>query len=354
MNTPHKPSAASLKLLLLACLLVAGAGATASAQPRRRPADATGLHEALLKAKRLMYDRDYKGAAEAYREAAARFPDFPTTWDGLGVALRRSGDFDGAIEAFRRSLKLRRNSETVRAELAYTLLAAGRRDEAFKEARRAFPEDAAAADQNYLSALLRLNHAFPEDDAPARALEEAEAALAADANNARAHLLKAQALLRITSRPTLADARDEEGRRLEEAAQSIEKYLALDTKSGGHALWQQQLAAARAQGEALRAPEASRTIFFQKELTTKAVINRRVEPGYTEEARRTQTFGSTRARAVLDADGSVQHVLVLGALPHGLTERVVEAARAMQFTPATKDGRPVAQFVILEYNFDIY
>ena len=32
----------------------------------------------------------------------------------------------------------------------------------------------------------------------------------------------------------------------------------------------------------------------------------------------------------------------------------LNAARGIKFKPATKDGRPVSQFVTIEYNFYIY
>jgi TonB family protein len=308
----------------------------------------------LLKGKQLLWQSNDTGAVEVFRDAAKRFPDVADTWYYLGVALRRAGDFDGSGEALKRALKLRGSSATVGAELAYTLLAAGRRDDAIKEARRAFGGEAARAEPHYLFALLHLNHDFPAPDAPARALEEAEAAVAADPHFAHAHLLKAQALTRLSARPSPADAPDAAGRRLAEAAQSLEKFLALAPGAEDFAFWQQQLSALRGQSEAALAPEASRTVFSAKDVTTKAAITYRPEPLYTEAARRTQTFGVVRVRMVLAADGSVQHILALGSLPNGLTERAVEAARALQFRPATKDGRPVSQFVFVEYNFSIY
>jgi hypothetical protein len=44
----------------------------------------------------------------------------------------------------------------------------------------------------------------------------------------------------------------------------------------------------------------------------------------------------------------------LATLPEGLTEQAIEAARDIEFKPASKDGRPVSQYVTVEYNFNIY
>jgi TonB family protein len=356
MRLLHTPSTRSLRPLLIvcACLLAGVAPVRAQAQPGKPTSDIRQMEELLSKGRQSLARRDDQGALEIFRDAVKRFPDYSSPWYWLGVALRRTGNFDEAITSLERSLKLRRDSTTVRAELAYTLLLAGKSEQAMTEARRAFGALAPKAEPHYVTGLLYLNHAFPDRDAPARALQEAEAAIAADPNFAQAYLLKTQALLNFSSDPSGADGRDAAGRRLAEAAQSLEKFLAFAPGAEGFAFWQQQLSALRAQGDELRAPEASRTIFNAKELTTKAVITDRPQPLYSEEARRTQTFGSVRVRLVLGADGSVQHVLALGGLPNGLTERAVEAARSIQFNPATKDGRTASQFVNVEYNFDIF
>jgi hypothetical protein len=56
---------------------------------------------------------------------------------------------------------------------------------------------------------------------------------------------------------------------------------------------------------------------------------------------------------LLSFDGHVRHILVMKGLGGGLTETAINAARKIKFRPATKDGRPVSQFIIIEYNFNI-
>jgi TonB family protein len=94
--------------------------------------------------------------------------------------------------------------------------------------------------------------------------------------------------------------------------------------------------------------------FRQNELTRKATITFKPEPGFTEEARKFNVTGVVRLRAVLSKTGEVTNLNVVKYLPHGLTEKAVDAAKAIRFTPAQKDGRAVGQYVILEYNFNIY
>jgi TonB family protein len=86
----------------------------------------------------------------------------------------------------------------------------------------------------------------------------------------------------------------------------------------------------------------------------KAIIVYKPEPGYTEEARKKDVSGKIILRAVLSTEGSVTDIEPVKWLPNGLTERAIRAARRMRFFPARKDGRPVAQSITLEYNFNVY
>jgi TonB family protein len=94
--------------------------------------------------------------------------------------------------------------------------------------------------------------------------------------------------------------------------------------------------------------------FSQKEVTRKALITFKPEPGFTEEARKNNVTGVVRLRAILSASGSVSNVSVIKGLPDGLTEKAISAAKQIRFNPAEKDGRTVSQYIVLEYNFNIY
>ena len=89
-------------------------------------------------------------------------------------------------------------------------------------------------------------------------------------------------------------------------------------------------------------------------MTQRAVITFKPEPGFTEEARRDNVTGTVRLRAILSASGEVTGISVVKGLPSGLTEKAIAAARQIKFRPAQKDGHTVSQYVVLEYNFNIY
>lgn len=94
--------------------------------------------------------------------------------------------------------------------------------------------------------------------------------------------------------------------------------------------------------------------FKPGDVTKKAVITSKPEPGFTESARRFNVTGTVRLRAILGSSGKVERLYVVKWLPHGLTQKALAAAKVIRFEPAQKDGRGVSQYVTLEYNFNIY
>lgn len=94
--------------------------------------------------------------------------------------------------------------------------------------------------------------------------------------------------------------------------------------------------------------------YLMREVERKALIVYKPEPPYTEAARMKNVTGVIRLRVVLSSTGRVTGIEVLKPLPNGLTESAIRVARQMRFFPAEKDGRPVSQYVLLEYNFNIY
>lgn len=95
-------------------------------------------------------------------------------------------------------------------------------------------------------------------------------------------------------------------------------------------------------------------IFTGREVTQKVRILEKAEPTYTESARKFGVEGTVVLRAVFSKNGEVTNLHVVSKLPHGLTQRGIDAARAIRFTPAMKDGQPVSMWMELQYNFHLY
>jgi TonB family protein len=143
---------------------------------------------------------------------------------------------------------------------------------------------------------------------------------------------------------------------LVEAAESAEKYLALNSKLSGSKLTEWRLRADSLRGFAdIAASDGDGLkLYSPKDVTTKARVLSKPEPTYTEEARRHRTRGSVVLKAIFAANGRVIGIHPVNYLPHGLTERAIAAAQQIKFIPATKDGHPVSMYMQLEYNFNIY
>jgi TonB family protein len=95
-------------------------------------------------------------------------------------------------------------------------------------------------------------------------------------------------------------------------------------------------------------------VYPAPQVTERARVLAKPEPQYTEEARRHAVTGSVVLRVVFSRGGEVTNIRAVQALPFGLTERAIAAARLIRFRPATRDGRPVNVYMQLEYNFNLY
>jgi TonB family protein len=89
-------------------------------------------------------------------------------------------------------------------------------------------------------------------------------------------------------------------------------------------------------------------------VATKAVINNRPRPNYTEQARQNKTQGNVVVKVLLGANGRVKSASVVRGLPDGLNEKAIEAAYQLAFTPARNGaGAPIDSWVTVSVNFTI-
>ena len=54
---------------------------------------------------------------------------------------------------------------------------------------------------------------------------------------------------------------------------------------------------------------------------------------------------------VVDAEGVPQRIVIARPLGYGLDARAVEAVAKWRFTPAMREGRPVAVSLVVNYDF---
>jgi len=101
-------------------------------------------------------------------------------------------------------------------------------------------------------------------------------------------------------------------------------------------------------------PSSEQQILRSGEVTERARVLEKPEPSYTESARKFSVTGTVVLRAVFSKDGEVTNINIIRRLPHGLTEKAINAARMIKFRPAMKDGQPASTWMQLEYNFNLY
>jgi TonB family protein len=230
-----------------------------------------------------------------------------------GRKLLEGGDAEGAIKALSAAAERDREDDLARHLLGVALARAGRKDEALK----AFGEAVELRSRAFNFEFTEQRQADPEWSP-------------GDGSRLRARFAaKAGALL-----------------------ETLEAFVAIGPEDVE--LWREWLSTVRLYAQTAADPKFDSRPFRLSELMTKAQIIRKPEPRYTERARRGKISGVVRLRALLGADGRVKGVSVVKGLGGGLSETAAEAARQISFTPASVDGRPVSQFIMLEYNFWVF
>jgi protein TonB len=77
----------------------------------------------------------------------------------------------------------------------------------------------------------------------------------------------------------------------------------------------------------------------------------KVEPEYSEEARKAKWQGTVVLSLIVDEKGHPQQIKVSKSLGLGLDAKAIEAVEKWRFKPGMKDGKPVAVFASIEVNF---
>ncbi len=125
--------------------------------------------------------------------------------------------------------------------------------------------------------------------------------------------------------------------------------VAVGNSGGGHGSVQQA-----GFGNEETAPTAPRVRQTAAEDNTKPVVILSVpRPVYTAEGRANKIQGEVLLQVVFTASGQVQIERVVRGLGYGLDQAAEDAARQIQFRPATRDGRPVDFSAIARIQFEL-
>jgi TonB family protein len=77
----------------------------------------------------------------------------------------------------------------------------------------------------------------------------------------------------------------------------------------------------------------------------------KVDPEYSEEARKAKYSGEVVLAIVVDAEGHARDVHVVKSLGMGLDEKAMEAVEKWKFKPGMKGGQAVAVRATIAVNF---
>lgn len=86
---------------------------------------------------------------------------------------------------------------------------------------------------------------------------------------------------------------------------------------------------------------------------TPLVLLSKPRPGYTEEARKLKIEGDVTLQVRFTASGQVDVLRVVSGLGYGLDKLAQDAARRIQFKPATRDGRPIDEVTVIHVTFQL-
>jgi TonB family protein len=324
-----------LQVLAFSMFALLFSGASLAAQTPQNKA----IPEDTARAGRLVERGDTKIARDLLKKIVEKRPDDAYAWYYLGLAHKREEEMCAARIALLKATSFRPEPPEATALLA-SILATGNGEDiqsAGVLAERALVLGLDNADVRYA-----LSEAQLQADNYARALAEAEAALLLEAKHSGALLVKARALNQL--------------KRRQDAAAALSEYLATAPDDDDLDLWRETLARWQSPLEKPKpvSPEAAPVVFRPTEVTVKARVLSKPTPNYTEKARRNCLSGTVVLQMVLSSNGEVTGVRTISGLPSGLTREAIKAAHRITFEPALKDGKPVSQYIRVEYNFNIY
>jgi TonB family protein len=81
------------------------------------------------------------------------------------------------------------------------------------------------------------------------------------------------------------------------------------------------------------------------------VLVYKIDPEYSEEARKAKFHGTVVMSVVVDESGRPREIRVTRAVGLGLDEKAIEAVRQWRFQPGRRAGKPVPVFATVEVNF---
>ncbi|MBL8238616.1 MAG: energy transducer TonB [Bryobacterales bacterium] len=99
--------------------------------------------------------------------------------------------------------------------------------------------------------------------------------------------------------------------------------------------------------------DEGRNVYAVTAVSTPPVLVHKVDPEYSEEARKARFNGSVVLRVIIDERGLPTNIEVVRAPGLGLEQRAVDSVSKWRFRPGRRDGQPVRVWATVEVNFSL-
>ena len=307
-------------------------------------------------------------AIKALERASKENKTDAAIWNYLGLAYLKADDLKRAVKALEKAVDAESGNAVYKTNLAYAYLLGGKTGKALDASGAALALNAKSADAFYIRGA-----AYLDKGDYAKAVADADGAVAANADYALAYTLKSDALLAnfvgslgVGVKPReFLDLLAQSGAVLRDCLKSCRNnsYVSvqrerLDAVEAFYAYFEKRKDAdlgellVNASGESAAAAPPPPPAPDPNKVPIHIISTPR--PEYTDAARRSNVSGRIRMLVLCTATGRVTHTRILRGLGYGLNENAVKAARAIQFSPALENGKPISSVVVIEYGFTLY
>ncbi|MEZ5424813.1 MAG: tetratricopeptide repeat protein [Pyrinomonadaceae bacterium] len=269
----------------------------------------------------------------------------------LGLAYLNLSRFKDARKTLQKAVKAAPQNATIRANLAYAYLLSGKTNSCQREIERVLDIDPNNATAFYIRGISYLWERKYDET-----ISDADKAIELDKDFADAYILKTDGLMHRFGRKW-----SETGQPLESAS-LIEEAVAVLKNCQGDCLLGRNGEKIRERSEGLGAfmdyfrslENAGDESAGTSPEETPIKFLKKFPPSYTDSARQANEQGDVILAILFGADAQIKYIIVLEGLRYGLTEKSIEAARRIQFEPATRDGKPVSVVKRVQFTFTIY
>lgn len=290
---------------------------------------------------------DYPAAVKLLKKATKADPQNATAQISLALALVKTDKLKDAENAVGKALAIDSNNLKARKALAYINLLRGKLDKAVLLAGSLVSAGTADFEVYYILGAANLQLGDPDE-----ALKNVEEAIKLNDKFASLYLLKAHALM---NNGKGTKNYGELAKKYGTAGESIRKFVLLSADPSVSSFWNEQQEELKFFAEYYAAREkAAGSAENKNAIATPVKILSKEQAVYTDRARNAGISGTITLLVAFGEDAKISHILVLNSLGYGLDEQAVKAAKGIEFTPATENGKPVTTAKIVVYSFTIF